>query len=97
MRPVSRGLGRPGEEVGYIPLLEEPGLERRFGAAYRLYRRIVPRWIPRLRPWVPSPTKRTVEPSRNSGSWGSMLLAHLPIITFRSQQGILASRAKRIM
>ena len=39
----------------YMPLLEEPGLERRFGAAYRLYRRIVPRWIPRLRPWVPPP------------------------------------------
>lgn len=35
----------------YIPLLEEPGLERRFGADYRLYKQNVPRWIPRLTPW----------------------------------------------
>jgi protein-S-isoprenylcysteine O-methyltransferase Ste14 len=35
----------------YIPLFEEPGLERRFGADYLLYKRNVPRWIPRLRPW----------------------------------------------
>lgn len=35
----------------YIPLWEEPGLEQRFGEDYRLYRRNVPRWIPRLRPW----------------------------------------------
>jgi protein-S-isoprenylcysteine O-methyltransferase Ste14 len=37
----------------YIPLLEEPGLERRFGEPYRAYRRHVPRWIPRARPWTP--------------------------------------------
>lgn len=35
----------------YIPSVEEPGLERRFGEAYREYRRNVPPWIPRLRPW----------------------------------------------
>jgi protein-S-isoprenylcysteine O-methyltransferase Ste14 len=35
----------------YIPVFEEPGLERRFGAAYRTYKANVPRWIPRLRPW----------------------------------------------
>jgi protein-S-isoprenylcysteine O-methyltransferase Ste14 len=35
----------------YIPLVEEPGLVRRFGADYELYRQHVPRWIPRLRPW----------------------------------------------
>jgi protein-S-isoprenylcysteine O-methyltransferase Ste14 len=35
----------------YFPCYEEPGLERRFGAAYRQYRANVPRWIPRLRPW----------------------------------------------
>jgi len=39
--------------VIYIPLAEEPGLERRFGADYREYKRHVPRWIPRLRPWTP--------------------------------------------
>jgi protein-S-isoprenylcysteine O-methyltransferase Ste14 len=35
----------------YIPLLEEPGLEKRFGQSYRLYKQNVPRWIPRLKPW----------------------------------------------
>jgi protein-S-isoprenylcysteine O-methyltransferase Ste14 len=35
----------------YIPLVEEPQLERRFGDAYREYRRHVRRFIPRLRPW----------------------------------------------
>ena len=38
----------------YIPLLEEPQLERRFGAAYTEYRRHVRRLIPRLRPWTPA-------------------------------------------
>lgn len=37
----------------YIPLLEEPQLERRFGDEYRHYRRNVPRLLPRLRPWTP--------------------------------------------
>jgi protein-S-isoprenylcysteine O-methyltransferase Ste14 len=37
----------------YIPLLEEPGLARRFGADYALYKENVPRWIPRLKPWQP--------------------------------------------
>lgn len=35
----------------YFPFYEEPGLERRFGDAYRNYKANVPRWIPRLRPW----------------------------------------------
>jgi protein-S-isoprenylcysteine O-methyltransferase Ste14 len=33
----------------YFLLLEEPGLERRFGEDYLRYKRAVPRWIPRLR------------------------------------------------
>ena len=37
----------------YIPLLEEPDLEDRFGESYREYRRHVPRLLPRLRPWDP--------------------------------------------
>lgn len=37
----------------YIPLSEEPGLIRRFGDDYRVYQQNVPRWIPRLTPWVP--------------------------------------------
>jgi protein-S-isoprenylcysteine O-methyltransferase Ste14 len=35
----------------YIPLVEEPGLVRRFGEEYAAYRRAVPRWLPRVRGW----------------------------------------------
>ena len=38
----------------WFPLVEEPGLRRRFGDDYEAYRAAVPRWIPRLRPWRPS-------------------------------------------
>jgi protein-S-isoprenylcysteine O-methyltransferase Ste14 len=38
----------------YIPLVEEPGLRRRFGDDYEQYRRAVPRWIPRRSPWMGS-------------------------------------------
>jgi protein-S-isoprenylcysteine O-methyltransferase Ste14 len=37
----------------YIPLVEEPGLERRFGEDYLHYKQNVPRWIPRFEPWDP--------------------------------------------
>jgi protein-S-isoprenylcysteine O-methyltransferase Ste14 len=37
----------------YFPLSEEKGLERRFGDEYLSYKRNVPRWVPRLRPWRP--------------------------------------------
>jgi protein-S-isoprenylcysteine O-methyltransferase Ste14 len=40
----------------YIPLSEEPGLEKRFGEDYLEYKRNVPRWRPRLRPWEPEET-----------------------------------------
>ncbi|MFN2636989.1 MAG: isoprenylcysteine carboxylmethyltransferase family protein [Gemmatimonadaceae bacterium] len=36
----------------YIPLLEEPLLHARFGAAYENYRQHVPRLVPRLTPWA---------------------------------------------
>jgi protein-S-isoprenylcysteine O-methyltransferase Ste14 len=36
-----------------MPLLEEPLLENRFGSDYVTYRRNVPRWIPRPKPWRP--------------------------------------------
>ena len=39
----------------YFVVSEEPGLERRFGEEYRRYKMNVPRWMPRLRPWRPSP------------------------------------------
>jgi protein-S-isoprenylcysteine O-methyltransferase Ste14 len=35
----------------YFPLIEEKGLEKRFGDEYRNYKAHVPRWIPRVRPW----------------------------------------------
>lgn len=41
----------------YIPLIEEPQLRSRFGAAYLEYCRHVPRVVPRLRPWVPDGTQ----------------------------------------
>lgn len=37
----------------YFPLVEEPGLRKRFGEDYEAYRAAVPRWVPRLRPWEP--------------------------------------------
>jgi protein-S-isoprenylcysteine O-methyltransferase Ste14 len=42
-----------GLNLLFIPLLEEPDLEMRFGDDYRRYRSAVPRFIPRYRPWVP--------------------------------------------
>jgi len=33
----------------YFPLVEEPGLRRRFGQEYEEYRARVPRWLPRVR------------------------------------------------
>lgn len=38
----------------YFLLLEEPGLEHRFGEEYIRYKAEVPRWLPRLTPWVTS-------------------------------------------
>ena len=36
--------------LAFFPLVEEPGLERRFGEEYRAYKGSVPRWVPRRRP-----------------------------------------------
>jgi protein-S-isoprenylcysteine O-methyltransferase Ste14 len=38
----------------FVRWYEEPTLTRRFGAEYDAYRRAVPAWWPRLRPWKPS-------------------------------------------
>jgi len=43
-----------------IRFVEEPHLRRRFGSDYDEYRRHVPRWIPRLTAWEPSPTGSAV-------------------------------------
>jgi len=39
-----------------IPLVEEPILDGRFGSDYVTYKRNVPRWIPRPKPWKPGRT-----------------------------------------
>ncbi len=38
----------------YFIYSEEPGLEKRFGEEYIEYKKNVPRWIPRLKPWQPT-------------------------------------------
>src|SRR5918995_458109 len=40
--------------VAFVRWYEEPTLTRRFGAEYEFYRRAVPAWWPRLRPWKPT-------------------------------------------
>ena len=37
----------------HIPFVEEPALSARFGERYTIYKRNVPRWLPRLKPWLP--------------------------------------------
>jgi protein-S-isoprenylcysteine O-methyltransferase Ste14 len=39
--------------AAFVRWYEEPTLARRFGADYQAYRRAVPAWWPRLRPWKP--------------------------------------------
>jgi protein-S-isoprenylcysteine O-methyltransferase Ste14 len=39
--------------ASFVRLYEEPTLARRFGDEYEAYRRAVPAWLPRLRPWRP--------------------------------------------
>ena len=39
--------------AAFVRWYEEPALGRRFGAEYEEYRRSVPAWWPRLRPWEP--------------------------------------------
>ncbi|MBT5469786.1 MAG: isoprenylcysteine carboxylmethyltransferase family protein [Nitrospina sp.] len=36
----------------YIPFSEEKGLVKRFGMKYEEYKRHVPRWVPRVTPWM---------------------------------------------
>ena len=41
--------------IAFVRGYEEPVLESRYGDEYRAYRRAVPGWWPRLRPWRPGP------------------------------------------
>lgn len=38
----------------FARLKEEPLLRERFGEEYEAYRRAVPAWVPRVRPWTPA-------------------------------------------
>jgi len=40
--------------ASFVRFYEEPTLTRRFAATYGEYRRNVPAWLPRLRPWRPT-------------------------------------------
>ena len=46
----------------FVRLYEEPTLARRYGEEYEAYRRAVPAWWPRLRPWRPDPDVRDWTP-----------------------------------
>lgn len=37
----------------FATFYEQPALTRQFGAEYMAYRKAVPGWRPRLRPWTP--------------------------------------------
>lgn len=45
--------------AGFVRGYEEPTLARRYGERYEAYRRAVPGWCPRLRPWDPAPDRRS--------------------------------------
>lgn len=51
------GAGVALLQAAFVRFVEEPGLHRRYGAGYDAYRREVPAWWPRLRPW-----RATTEP-----------------------------------
>ena len=40
--------------AAFVRYYKEPSLTRRFGEDYEAYRRHVPAWLPRLRPWEPA-------------------------------------------
>jgi protein-S-isoprenylcysteine O-methyltransferase Ste14 len=41
--------------AAFVRFYEEPALSARYGEEYAAYRRAVPAWWPRLRPWRPRP------------------------------------------
>jgi hypothetical protein len=62
--------------AAFVRWYEEPALGRRFGSDYDAYRRTVPAWWPRLRPWNHSETNQTHgdAPSDTVWSYTSLLL-----------------------
>jgi protein-S-isoprenylcysteine O-methyltransferase Ste14 len=47
------GVGVLAAVAAFVRLYEEPTLHEQFGAEYDAYRRAVPAWLPRRRPWTP--------------------------------------------
>ena len=47
-----------GATAAFAHGYEEPTLQRQFGAQYEAYRRAVPAWWPRRRPWQPGQAAR---------------------------------------
>ncbi len=41
----------------YFVWKEEPGLTKRFGEEYKIYKKNVPRWLPRIKGWFPEKEK----------------------------------------
>jgi len=58
---VLYGAGAGVAVVTFVRLYEEPTLLRTFGAEYEDYRRNVPGWWPRLRPWRAANGPRSIE------------------------------------
>lgn len=51
--------------AAFVRWYEEPDLTRRYGSQYQEYRRNVPAWFPRPRPWAP-PQRETATPRREA-------------------------------
>ncbi len=51
----------------YIPLVEEPGLEQRFGEDFRRYKANVPPWLPRITPWKDTGADSGESPGEDAG------------------------------
>jgi protein-S-isoprenylcysteine O-methyltransferase Ste14 len=50
--------------AAFVHFYEEPTLARTFGAEYERFRRNVPGWLPRLRPWRPEAPVLEVRPRK---------------------------------
>jgi protein-S-isoprenylcysteine O-methyltransferase Ste14 len=50
---VAYAAGVAAAFVAFVTLYEERTLSRQFGAEYTTYKKAVPGWWPRLRPWTP--------------------------------------------
>jgi protein-S-isoprenylcysteine O-methyltransferase Ste14 len=53
-----------GATAAFAHGYEEPTLQRQFGAQYEAYRRAVPAWWPRRRPWQPGQAYRPARHER---------------------------------